>query len=130
MVWRSNGPAGSEAQKIGFDIVHYLHGRVLDLGCGGRKVFPGKHIIGIDNNIDAKLFGMPARLILIHLNRRLGLIGGIRWNRVNIGRLWCFSRNICFRPRAIARPWRMRWKDDFRSWIIGWWTSAMPCRRT
>lgn len=60
MVWRSNGPAGSEAQKVGFDIVHYLHGRVLDLGCGGRKVFPGKHIIGIDNNVDAKLFGMPA----------------------------------------------------------------------
>lgn len=59
-MWRSDGPQGSEAQKVALDIVHLMHGRVLDLGCGPKKVLPGKNILGIDNNIDAKLFGYHA----------------------------------------------------------------------
>ena len=60
MVWRSDGPQGSEAQKVALDIVQYFHGRCLDLGCGPRKVFPARHVIGIDNNKDAVLFGSVA----------------------------------------------------------------------
>ena len=61
MVWKSNGQQGSEAAKVAFDIVHLMHGRVLDLGCGPQKVFPhAKHVIGIDNDKDAKIFGLKA----------------------------------------------------------------------
>ena len=32
----------------------------LDLGCGPKKIFPAKHVIGIDNNKDLQLFGTVA----------------------------------------------------------------------
>jgi ADP-heptose:LPS heptosyltransferase/predicted SAM-dependent methyltransferase len=56
MVWRADGPQGHESAKVRFDVVPYMNGRVLDLGCGPDKVFPTA--IGIDNKIDAKLFGI------------------------------------------------------------------------
>lgn len=58
MPWRSDGPQGSEADKVRAEIVEYFRGRVLDLGCGPRKVFPSKDVIGVDNNKDAALFGI------------------------------------------------------------------------
>lgn len=61
MVWRADGPQGHESAKIAFEVVEYLHGRVLDLGCGGHKVFPGAHIVGIDSDKDLKLFGAKAQ---------------------------------------------------------------------
>jgi ADP-heptose:LPS heptosyltransferase/predicted SAM-dependent methyltransferase len=59
MVWRPDGPQGHEAAKVRFDVVPYMRGRVLDLGCGPEKVFPTA--IGIDNRIDAKLFGIDCK---------------------------------------------------------------------
>jgi ADP-heptose:LPS heptosyltransferase/predicted SAM-dependent methyltransferase len=56
MVWKIDGPQGNEASKVRFDLVPYMQGRVLDLGCGPDKIFPTA--IGIDNKIDAKLFGI------------------------------------------------------------------------
>jgi SAM-dependent methyltransferase len=58
MVWRADGPQGSEADKVRPEIVEYFKGRCLDLGCGPRKVFPSRDVIGIDNNKDASLFGI------------------------------------------------------------------------
>lgn len=60
MVWRSDGPQGNESAKVAFDVVEYLRGRVLDLGCGPRKVFPGKHIVGVDSDKDRQLFGISS----------------------------------------------------------------------
>ena len=58
-MWRPDDPQGDEAAKCRFDLVPYMSGRVLDLGCGVRKVYP--IAIGIDNRIDAKLFGIQVK---------------------------------------------------------------------
>jgi ADP-heptose:LPS heptosyltransferase/SAM-dependent methyltransferase len=57
MVWRADGPQGFESTKVAFDLVHYFHGKCLDLGCGAKKIFPAKNIIGIDSGKDYALFG-------------------------------------------------------------------------
>jgi len=59
MTWREDGPQGNESGKVRFDLVPYMSGRVLDLGCGPNKVFP--IAIGIDNRLDAKLFGIQIK---------------------------------------------------------------------
>jgi ADP-heptose:LPS heptosyltransferase/SAM-dependent methyltransferase len=56
MTWSKESPQGDESGKVRFDLVPYMSGRVLDLGCGPGKVYPTA--IGIDNKIDAKLFGI------------------------------------------------------------------------
>lgn len=56
MTWNKDAPQGDESGKVRFDLVPYMAGMVLDLGCGPSKVYP--HAIGIDNKIDAKLFGI------------------------------------------------------------------------
>lgn len=47
MVWRISDPQGHEAQKIKYEIVRWVRGTGLDLGCGLEKVWP--HAIGVDN---------------------------------------------------------------------------------
>ena len=47
MSWRMEDKQGDESSKIRWEIVPYMHGRALDLGCGPFKVFP--HFIGVDN---------------------------------------------------------------------------------
>lgn len=60
MVWRADGPQGYESAKVALDLVQYFHGRCLDLGCGPKKIFPAKHVLGVDNNKDLQLFGVQA----------------------------------------------------------------------
>lgn len=60
MVWRSDAPQGLEAAKVRFDLVPYMHGVVLDLGCGPQKIFNAPNIIGVDDDRDVKLFGIKA----------------------------------------------------------------------
>lgn len=57
MAWRTDGSheAGSETAKCRWDVVPYMLGRCLDLGCGPYKCFP--HFTGIDNGKDTELFG-------------------------------------------------------------------------
>lgn len=57
-MWSPETSNGSESLKIKWDLVPYTRGTGLDLGCGPVKPFP--HFIGVDNNIDAKLFGAEA----------------------------------------------------------------------
>jgi len=59
MSWKIDDPQGRESAKVRFDIVPYMKGRILDLGCGQDKVFP--IAIGVDNKIDAKLFGIEVK---------------------------------------------------------------------
>lgn len=56
MTWRPDDPTGEEARKVVWDVVQYLRGTVLDLGCGPRKVLP--HVIGVDSCVDTQLFGI------------------------------------------------------------------------
>jgi predicted SAM-dependent methyltransferase len=59
MVWKADNPEGNEAGKVRFDLVPYMQGCILDLGCGQHKVFP--IAIGVDNRIDARLFGIQIK---------------------------------------------------------------------
>lgn len=56
MTWRLDDPMGDEARKVVWDVVQYLRGTVLDLGCGPRKVLP--HAVGVDSGKDTELFGI------------------------------------------------------------------------
>lgn len=66
MVWSSQAPQGFESNKVRFELVQYLHGRVLDLGCGVQKIFPSASIIGVDDDRDLKLFGSKANADFYH----------------------------------------------------------------
>jgi predicted SAM-dependent methyltransferase len=55
MTWRIDGPQGNEAAKIRWELVPYMNGRCLDLGCGPFKAFP--HFIGVDNGHHDNAFG-------------------------------------------------------------------------
>lgn len=59
MVWRLEDPQGDEAAKCAWDVLPYIGAHGLDIGCGPRKVFP--HLIGIDNQKDTALFGIPMK---------------------------------------------------------------------
>jgi ADP-heptose:LPS heptosyltransferase/predicted SAM-dependent methyltransferase len=54
-MWRPEDPQGAESEKVKYDIVHYLRGRLLDVGCGPFKVFP--YAIGVDDYSHAQMFG-------------------------------------------------------------------------
>lgn len=47
MTWSLENSRNNEARKICWELVPYMHGRVLDIGCGPYKAFP--HFIGVDN---------------------------------------------------------------------------------
>jgi len=55
MTWRLEDPQCNESAKVRWELVPYMHGRVLDLGCGPYKTFP--HFIGVDNGHHDKMFG-------------------------------------------------------------------------
>lgn len=60
MVWSKElaKAEANEAPKVRFDIIRYTVGKGLDIGCGMEKVFP--HAIGVDSNIDERLFNKRA----------------------------------------------------------------------
>ena len=47
MTWSLENSKNNEARKVVWELVPYMHGRVLDIGCGAYKAFP--HFIGVDN---------------------------------------------------------------------------------
>lgn len=61
MTWRTDGchEGGSETAKIRWDVVPYMRGRCLDLGCGPYRVFP--HFIGVDSGKDTGMFGVQMK---------------------------------------------------------------------
>ena len=58
MVWRVDDPQCNESAKIKWEFVQWTRGKVLDLGCGIKKLYP--HFLGIDNRKDEALFGCRA----------------------------------------------------------------------
>jgi predicted SAM-dependent methyltransferase len=47
MTWSLENSRGDEASKIRWELVPYMRGRILDIGCGKYKALP--HFIGVDN---------------------------------------------------------------------------------
>ena len=73
MIWRVDAPQGNESSKIRWNVVPYMRGRALDLGCGPYKVFP--HFIGIDNGHHDAAFGWKNRAdVLVDTCEKLTLI--------------------------------------------------------
>ena len=58
-MWSLDGPQGAESSKVRWDIVPYMRGLALDLGCGPYKVFP--HFTGVDSTKDTAMFGIQMR---------------------------------------------------------------------
>lgn len=54
-----NHGSGSETAKIRFDLIPYMRGRALDLGCGPTRAWP--HFIGVDSGKDEGLFGVQMK---------------------------------------------------------------------
>lgn len=54
-------PQGNESSKTRWRAIVYCRGKGLDLGCGPEKLIASDNCIGVDNNIDATLFGRPAQ---------------------------------------------------------------------
>lgn len=68
-MWRNTDPQGNEAAKIKWELVPYMRGRALDLGCGPHKVFP--HFKGVDNG---KAFGIAGIDVPVETCERLAVV--------------------------------------------------------
>lgn len=60
MTWSLENSKCDEASKVRWELVPYMHGRALDLGCGPFKVFP--HFIGVDNGHHWGMHGADVRV--------------------------------------------------------------------
>ena len=58
-MWKADEQGINEVQKMRWELVPYMRGRCLDLGCGPTKAFP--HFIGVDSCKDTQLFGIPMK---------------------------------------------------------------------
>jgi ADP-heptose:LPS heptosyltransferase/predicted SAM-dependent methyltransferase len=47
MTWRPEDPQGNESAKVRWDLVPYVRGRGIDIGCGPNKALP--NMIGVDS---------------------------------------------------------------------------------
>jgi len=73
MSWTLENSRGNESAKIRWELVPYMRGRALDLGCGPYKVFP--HFIGVDNGHHDQAFGWKNRAdVLVDSCEKLTLI--------------------------------------------------------
>jgi predicted SAM-dependent methyltransferase/ADP-heptose:LPS heptosyltransferase len=63
VVWRLEDPQGGESLKVRWDVVPYIRGKGIDIGCGPTKVLP--HAIGIDSLKDTELFGVEMKPDLV-----------------------------------------------------------------
>lgn len=72
MTWRVDDPQGNESAKVRWELVPYMRGRVLDLGCGPFKTFP--HFIGVDNGHHDNAFGWKNKAdVIVETCERLDL---------------------------------------------------------
>ena len=103
MTWRAEDPQGDESAKVRMDLVPYMGGRVLDLGCGARKVFPTA--VGIDNGIDAKLYGLQAKPdIVVETCERMPMFADAMADTVYSSHL---LEHIADYPAALREWWRL-----------------------
>jgi ADP-heptose:LPS heptosyltransferase/predicted SAM-dependent methyltransferase len=103
MTWRADDPQGNESAKVRHELVPYIRGRCLDLGCGGEKVWP--HFIGVDNGLDAKLFGSPIKAdMMVDSCESLPVFGTEQFDCVYSSHL---LEHIVDFEKALAEWWRL-----------------------
>ena len=59
MTWSIENSQGNESRHVVWDLVPYMRGKALDLGCGPYKALP--HFIGVDSCKDTDLFGIQMK---------------------------------------------------------------------
>jgi len=59
MTWSLANSKNDESAKIRWELVPYLRGRCLDIGCGAYKVFP--HFVGVDSGHHWGLQGVDVK---------------------------------------------------------------------
>lgn len=60
MTWSLENSKNDESSKVRWELVPYMRGRALDLGCGPYKVFP--HFTGVDNGHHWGMRGVDERV--------------------------------------------------------------------
>jgi ADP-heptose:LPS heptosyltransferase/predicted SAM-dependent methyltransferase len=59
MTWRITDPCGDESGKVKYEVVPYIRGKGIDVGCGPNKIFP--YVVGVDSGIDTELFNIEMK---------------------------------------------------------------------
>jgi predicted SAM-dependent methyltransferase len=59
-LWQASSSNGNESAKCKYDVIPYMRGRGVDLGCGPWKIFP--HCIGVDQIPGADVCSSVTRL--------------------------------------------------------------------
>ena len=59
MTWSLANSRNDESSKVRWELVPYLRGRCLDIGCGAYKVFP--HFVGVDSGHHWGLQGVDVK---------------------------------------------------------------------
>jgi len=99
MVWRIEDPQGHEAQKIKYEIVRWVRGTGLDLGCGLEKVWG--HAIGVDSGHH---WGKGAAEIMVPSADDLSLFGDGAMDFVFSSHL---LEHMVDPAKALAEWWRV-----------------------
>jgi predicted SAM-dependent methyltransferase len=71
MTWSLENSKNDESSKVRWELVPYMNGRCLDLGCGPYKVFP--HFLGVDNGHH---WGFQGADIRVETAEKLDLFAG------------------------------------------------------
>lgn len=79
-MWRAKDPQGAEVGKVKFDIVHYLRGRLLDIGAGPYPVFG--YATTVDNLDHAHRFGWRYKPDIIADSSNLSMLATESWDSV------------------------------------------------
>jgi ADP-heptose:LPS heptosyltransferase len=105
MTWRAEDPQGHESDKIRHELVPYVRGRCLDIGCGAEKVWP--HFVGVDSFKDVALFGTPVKADIMSDASDLSVFGDKQFDCV-------FSSHT------------LEHIDDYESALMEWWRLVRP----
>lgn len=105
MTWRAQDPQGQESAKVRHELVPYVRGRCLDIGCGAEKVWP--HFVGVDSFKDVHLFGTPVKADINADAEDLAVFGSEQFDCV-------FSAHT------------LEHIEDYRGALKEWWRLVRP----
>ena len=131
MSWSIENSQGNESRHVVWDLVPYMRGKAIDLGCGPYKALP--HFIGVDSCKDTEMFGIQMKPDLRADVTKLDMlasgaydcvysshtlehiedhVSALRewWRLVKVGGYLCL-----YLPHADLYP-RCKGKDEWREW--------------
>ena len=100
MTWSYRTSQANEVAKCRWELVPYMRGLCLDLGCGPAKAFP--HFCGVDNYKDAELFGVQMR-------------PDLRADVADLSRLASANYDLVFSSHTLEHM------ADYRAVLREWW---------